>query len=97
MNDSGYGAEVLKMQWKKRDPRDAQWKSPDFVALARGFGGDGVRIEREQDLASAIAQGMKYAGPFIIDARISPTLVSDSYSRIFLGQPNQIPLLRPVR
>ena len=97
MNDSGYGAEVLKMQWKKRDPRDAQWKSPDYVALARGFGGDGVRIEREQDLAGAIAQGMKYGGPFIIDARISPTLVSDSYSRIFLGQPNQIPLLRPVR
>ena len=97
MNDSGYGAEVLKMQWKKRDPRDAQWKSPDYVALARAFGGDGVRIEREQDLAGAIAQGIKQAGPFVIDARISPTLVSDSYSRIFLGQPNQIPLLRPAR
>ena len=97
MNDSGYGAEVLKMQWKERDPRDAQWKSPDYVALARAFGGDGVRIECEQDLAGAIAQGMKHDGPFIIDARISPTLVSDSYSRMFLGQPNQIPLLRPAR
>ena len=97
MNDSGYGAEVLKMGWKQRDPRDAQWKSPDYVAIARGFGGDGVRIEKEQDLAAAIERGMKAGGPFVIDVPISPTLVSDSYSRIFQGQPNQIPLLRPAR
>ena len=97
MNDSGYGAEVLKMGWKKRDPRDARWKSPDFVAAARAFGGDGVRIEREQDLAAALESGMKAKGPFIIDAPISPTLVSDSYSRIFQGEPNHIPLLRPGR
>ena len=97
MNDSGYGAEVLKMGWKQRDPRDAQWKSPDLVAIARGFGGDGVRIENEQDLAAAIERGMKSGGPFVIDAPISPTLVSDSYSRIFQGQPNRIPLLRPAR
>ena len=97
MNDSGYGAEVLKMQWKGRDPRDATWKSPDYVALARGFGGDGVRIDKEADLTAAIAQAVKAKGPFIIDARISPTLVSDSYSRIFQGQVNQAPLLRPAR
>ena len=97
MNDSGYGAEVLKMRWKQRDPRDAQWKSPDYVAIARGFGGDGVRIKKEQDLAAAIERGMKAGGPFVIDVPISPTLVSDSYSRIFQGQPNQIPLLRPAR
>ena len=97
MNDSGYGAEVLKMGWKQRDPRDAQWKSPDYVAIARGFGGDGVRIEKEQDLPAAIERGMKAGGPFVIDVPISPTLVSDAYSRIFQGQPNQIPLLRPAR
>ena len=97
MNDSGYGAEVLKMKWKGRDARDAMWKSPDYVALARGFGGDGVRICKESELAAAVAQGMKGKGPFVIDAPISPTLVSDSYSRIFLGQENQAPLLRPVQ
>lgn len=97
MNDSGYGAEVLKMTWKKRDPRDARWKSPDYVALARGFGGDGVRITSEAELAGALERGFAYDGPFVIDAPISPTLVSDSYARLFLGQPNQIPLLRPVR
>ena len=97
MNDSGYGAEVLKMTWKKRDPRDAQWKSPDYVAIARGFGGDGVRITSEQELPAAIERGFASGVPFVIDAPISPTLVSDAYSRLFQGQPNQTPLLRPVR
>jgi len=97
MNDSGYGAEVLKMGWKNRDPRDAQWKSPDYVSLARAFGGDGVRLDSEDGLPAALEAGMRAAGPFVIDAPISPTLVSDSYSRLFQGQPNRIPLLRPAR
>jgi len=97
MNDSGYGAEVLKLQWKKRNPQLAMWKSPDYVAIARGFGGDGVCIELEGELNSAIQLGMKQRGPFVIDARISPTMVSDSYSRLFLAKENQAPLLRPAK
>jgi thiamine pyrophosphate-dependent acetolactate synthase large subunit-like protein len=97
MNDSAYGAEVMKMKWKGRDARDAQWTSPDFVAIARGFGGDGVVLGREEDLAQAIERASAFTGPFLIDARISPTLVSDAYSRLFLAEENRIPLLRPVR
>src|SRR5262249_41630608 len=40
-NDTGYGAEVLKLNKKGYDPTTAQWDSPDFVAIARSFGGDG--------------------------------------------------------
>ena len=96
MNDSGYGAEVLKMQWKGRDSRSAQWNSPDFVALARGFGGDGVVLEHEEEIARAIARASAFDGPYVIDARISPTMVSDAYSRLFLARENTMPLLRPV-
>lgn len=96
MNDSAYGAEVLKMQWKGRSTRDAKWKSPDFVALARGFGGDGELLAREEDLGPAIGRALAFEGPYVIDARISPTLVSDAYSRLFLAEPNRMPLLRPV-
>lgn len=96
MNDAAYGAEVLKMQWKGRDARDAQWSSPDFVALAKSFGGDGMRLEREQDVTTAIERASVCEGPYVIDARISPTLVSDAYSRLFLAQPNSMPLLRPA-
>ncbi len=96
MNDSGYGADVLKMRWKNRDPQGATWNSPDFVAVARGFGADGVRIEREEDLTAAFAQAMKHKGPFLIDARVSRSVVSDAYGKIHLGRQSQAPLLRPV-
>ena len=94
MNDSGYGAEVLKLKWKGRDPLNASWHSPDFVAIAKSFGGDGLRLSSEADITDAIARAMQSEGPFVIDARISPTEVSDSYGRLFLGQQNRIPLLR---
>ena len=94
MNDSGYGAEVLKLKWKNRDPRNASWNSPDFVTVAKSFGGDGVRLGAEADITDAIVRAMQSKGPFVIDARISPTEVSDSYGRLFLGQQNRIPLLR---
>jgi len=97
LNDSAYGAEVLKMRWKGRDARDAQWTSPDFVAIARGFGGDGTVLAHEDDLPRAIEQAGAFEGPYVIDARISPSLVSDAYSRLFLAEENRIPLLRPVR
>lgn len=97
LNDSGYGAEVLKMQWKGRDARHARWKSPDFVALARGLGCEGLLLQREEDLGAAIAQAEAMDRPLLIDARISPTTVSDAYSRMFLAEANSIPLLRPPR
>jgi len=96
MNDGGFGAEVHKMRLKGRDPRDATWRSPDFVAIARGFGGDGVRLNSESDLTGAIARGLEAKGPFLIDARISPTMLNDAYTRLYRAQPNSVPLLRPV-
>lgn len=97
MNDSGYGAEVRKMQWKNRDPRHAQWRSPDFVAIACGLGGDGAVVVEEADLGPAMRKALAFDGPFVIDARISPTLVSDVEAKLYLGRENSAPLLRPLR
>ena len=66
-----------------------------FVALARRFGGDGVLLEKESDLPDAIQQAEKFRGPFLIDARISPSLVSDSFAKLYFGQKKCNPLLRP--
>ena len=46
---------------------------------------------------AAIERAIVCDGPFVIDARISPTLVSDAYSRLFLAEENRMPLLRPPR
>ena len=40
-NDEGYGAEVHKLTAKGFNEKLAQWVSPDFVALAKAFGGEG--------------------------------------------------------
>ncbi|MBV8988718.1 MAG: hypothetical protein JO372_09185, partial [Solirubrobacterales bacterium] len=42
----------------------------DWPALARSLGGDGVSVERPEELATAFARGLAYPGPFVIAARI---------------------------
>ena len=95
MNDAGYGAEVHKMNAKGMNPRDVVWDSPDFVAVARGFGGDGTVIRSSDALVVAFADAVRSGGPYVIDARISPSLTGDYYQRIYLGRENPTPLLRP--
>jgi acetolactate synthase-1/2/3 large subunit len=94
-NDVGFGAEVHKLRRKGFEPSLAAWdRSPDFVALAKAFGGDGMTLEKEDDIDAAINQGLAHGGLFVIDARVSPSLVSDAYLKLHFGQPNRAPLLR---
>ena len=92
MNDGGYGAEVHKLNVKGFDTSTAVHGSPDFVGVARAFGGDGLILECEEDIASAIKKGFDAGGLFLIDARISPSTVSDAYKKVHMGIPNTTPL-----
>jgi thiamine pyrophosphate-dependent acetolactate synthase large subunit-like protein len=94
LNDSGFGAEVHKLRLKGFDPGIAQWTSPDFVALSRSLGGDGVKLGSEQEIGEAVRRGLAAGGLFLIDAPISPTEVSDAYRKIHMGIPNHAPLVR---
>jgi thiamine pyrophosphate-dependent acetolactate synthase large subunit-like protein len=96
-NDAGFGAEVHKLKAKGFDPALAQWNSPDFVALARSFGGDGVLLDNENAIGPAVAHGFAAGGLFVIDARVSPTEVTDAYQKIHFGRPNRAPLLRHTK
>lgn len=93
-NDGGFGAEVHKLKAKGFEPALAQWNSPDFVAVARGFGGDGITLAREEDLPAAVQAGLKAGGLFVIDARVSPSTMSDPYAKVHFGIENRAPLLR---
>ena len=79
---------------KGKDVTLAQWGSPDFVAIAKAFGGDGVLLRSESEIGAAVATGLKKGGLYVIDARVSPTTVSDPYQKIHFGQANRAPLLR---
>lgn len=93
-NDGGFGAEVHKLKIKGYDPALAQYPTPDFPALARSMGGDGLALKSEDELPGAIAAGMEKGGLYVIEMNVSPTLVSDAYKKIHLGIPNRSPLLR---
>ncbi len=95
-NDTGYGAEVHKLVAKGFDEKLAQWESPDFVALAKAFGGDGVKLAAASDIGGAIAEGLRKGGLYLIDARVSPLTPSDPYAKVHLGRESHAPLLRPL-
>jgi len=95
-NDAGYGAEVHKLVAKGFDEKLAQWESPDFVALAKAFGGDGVKLSSASDIGGAIAEGLRKGGLYLIDARVSPTTPTDPFAKVHFGRESHAPLLRPV-
>ena len=80
MNDAGYGAEVFKMRAKGFDSTLAQWDSPDFVAVSRALGGDGVRLQSETEIGDALNIGLKQGGLYLIDA-LPPTDKKKTESR----------------
>jgi acetolactate synthase-1/2/3 large subunit len=45
--------------------------NPDFAAMARSAGVEGVRIDRASDLGDAIRKGIATGRPYLIDAQIS--------------------------
>lgn len=94
LNDAGYGAEVHKLRSQGFDPELARWSSPDFVALAKALGGDGVLLQQEAGLPAALAQARAQGGLFLIDCRISRATMTDPYQKIHHGRANQAPLLR---
>jgi acetolactate synthase-1/2/3 large subunit len=50
--------------------RDGQLYNPDFVALARACGADGLRVTRPGDLAPAIEHALAANAPFVLDVHV---------------------------
>jgi acetolactate synthase-1/2/3 large subunit len=50
--------------------KDGQLYNPDFVALARACGADGVRVTRPGDLAPALEHAFGANAPFVLDVRV---------------------------
>lgn len=96
LNDAGYGAEVHKLRKYGFEPGPSVWKSPDFVAIARAFGGDGVVLDDAGGLAAAIEAGLASSGLFLIDAHISKTTLSDIFLKLQYGRSNLAPRLLPA-
>jgi acetolactate synthase-1/2/3 large subunit len=50
--------------------RDGRLYNPDFVALARACGVDGIRVERPAELEPALERAVRAGTPFVLDVRV---------------------------
>lgn len=51
---------------------DGEPYNPDFVAMARSFGGDGERVERVEDLPGALDRAIASGKPYVLDVDTDP-------------------------
>jgi acetolactate synthase-1/2/3 large subunit len=76
MNDSALG-------WVRDDrldrPEIAEYIDTDFAAIARGFGCQGIRVEKPQDIAPAIEKAKTAQVPTVIDVMVSR---DESYKKV---------------
>jgi acetolactate synthase I/II/III large subunit len=53
------------------DPKTGERYNPDFAAMARSCGVEGVRVDRAGDLAEAVRKGIAANKPYLIDVDIA--------------------------
>ena len=86
LNDEGLGAEYHKLKASGFDANLAGVRSPDFGAVARGFGCRGRVVRTLDELASGINEFLQGDGPMVLDVRISRNVVNITYRRMFYGE-----------
>lgn len=80
MNDGALSAEAIRLGMEGYDSEIAAYPSPDFAAVARGFGWRAETIRAGADIG-ALVRGHRWRdGPLLIDARISRTVMIDPVS-----------------
>jgi acetolactate synthase-1/2/3 large subunit len=81
LNDARYGMIAQGMEsigWK---PFETDFSRANFVAIARGMGGEGVRIQREAQVDDALQRALAAKGPFVVDVMIDPAELAPAIGR----------------
>ena len=68
LNDRQYGMIVGMQQGYYGRKSETALDGPDFVAYARSFGGDGMRVDRPEQMREALERGFESSTIFVIDA-----------------------------
>ena len=53
---------------------------PDYVALAKAYGGEGMRLDRTEDASHVIAKAMSTEGLFLVHVIVDPEVKADMAS-----------------
>lgn len=81
LNDARYGMIAQGMASIGWEPFETDFSPADFVAIARGMGGDGVRVESEAALDDALELALAARGPFVVDVSIELQEVAPAIGR----------------
>lgn len=60
---------------------DTDFPRADFVAAARAYGADGVRVQHESGLDAALEAALSAKGPFVVDVLIDPEPIAPCGAR----------------
>ena len=85
-NDEALGAEYQKFVSKKMDARAAAIPTPDLGAVARAFGCRGQQARTLDEVRAGVDEFMAGDGPMLLDIRVSRSVISVPYSRLWFGE-----------
>ena len=85
-NDEALGAEYQKFVSKKMDARASAIPTPDLGAVARAFGCRGLQARSLDSVKTGVDEFMAGDGPMLLDIRVSRSVISVPYSRLWFGE-----------
>jgi len=77
VNNGMYG--TIRMHQEREYPgrvSGTELRNPDFAALARAYGAEGLTVERTEDFAPALDRAIRAGKPALIDLRIDPEQIT---------------------
>jgi acetolactate synthase I/II/III large subunit len=86
MNDEAIGAEFHKSVASGLDESLTRMTTPDLGSVGRSLGGAGALVRTPDELSAAVAEFLANPGPYLLDVRISRTVLSIPYRRLWYGE-----------
>jgi acetolactate synthase I/II/III large subunit len=85
-NDEALGAEYQKFVSKKMEARASAIPTPDLGAVARAFGCRGTMATTLDEVKAGVDEFLAGDGPMLLDIRVSRSVISVPYSRLWFGE-----------
>jgi len=85
-NDEALGAEYQKFASKKMDAGASIIPTPNLGEVAKAFGCRGMQATTLEEVQAGVDEFLAGDGPMLMDIRISRSVVSVPYSRLWFGE-----------
>jgi thiamine pyrophosphate-dependent acetolactate synthase large subunit-like protein len=87
INDAAYGAEVSFLQQLGLSTKQAEFNDPDFAAIAKGVGAQGLTVRSLGDLDKIRPWIAHPTGPLVVDCKVNPEVQAEWVREAFGKNP----------